>query len=593
MAIPTSADEKEQSAGVNNGAPPPPAELAKDLKSPGVARVQAISETLTLTDRIIIFCSVFLIAYVYGLDGTLRYTYQPYALSDFGAHSLSSTVNVVRSVISAAAQPTSAKIADVFGRVELLSLSVFFYVLGTIIEAVSHNVGTYAAGGVIYQIGYTMVLLLIEVIVADITSTKARLFFAYIPSLPFIINTWVSGNIAEAVLSATTWRWGTGMWCIIYTVCALPLILSLAWVGHRAKREGKMDSYKSSFEVLGFWHFVKELFWMLDVIGIILVIALLALILVPLTTAGGFQDSWKQAHVIVPLVIGVCTIPVFVFWQLRAPRPLIPFTLMKDRSVWGPLIIAVCFNFAFAMQSDFLYTVLVVAFGFGIEKATRVQSLYSFVSCIVGPIIGLVVFKVRRLKPFIMFGTALYMVAFGLLIHFRGDPSGAGSAGVIGAQVLLGIAGGCFPYPTLASLQVHLKHENLAVMTGVYLAMYNVGSALGNTVSGAIWTQVLPGTLQDNLEQFHNATLATAAFGDPFNIVIEYPLGTPERTAIVASYQHIQKLLTITGICVCVPLIALTFVLRNPLLNNEQNLAKSIDSDTETELDAAERRETA
>lgn len=45
-------------------------------KSPGVARIEAINAHMTLFDRIVIGLGVFLIAYAYGLDGTVRYTYQ-------------------------------------------------------------------------------------------------------------------------------------------------------------------------------------------------------------------------------------------------------------------------------------------------------------------------------------------------------------------------------------------------------------------------------------------------------------------------------------------------------------------------------------
>lgn len=48
------------------------ASKAMGEKSPGVARVEAISSVLTTKDRIALFSSVFLIAYAYGLDGTLR-----------------------------------------------------------------------------------------------------------------------------------------------------------------------------------------------------------------------------------------------------------------------------------------------------------------------------------------------------------------------------------------------------------------------------------------------------------------------------------------------------------------------------------------
>ena len=87
-------------------------------KSPGVQRIEAIAESLTKVDRIALFLGVFLIAYAYGLDGTVRYPYQAEATSSYALHSLLATINTLRSVIAAAAQPTAAKIADVFGRFE-------------------------------------------------------------------------------------------------------------------------------------------------------------------------------------------------------------------------------------------------------------------------------------------------------------------------------------------------------------------------------------------------------------------------------------------------------------------------------------------
>ncbi|KAK4131020.1 MFS general substrate transporter [Trichocladium antarcticum] len=554
--------------------PTQPSSISADKKSPGVRRIEALSAVLTTTDRVVIFLSVFLVAFAYSLDGVLRYAYQPKATASFAQHSLLATVNVLRSVIAAAAQPTSGKIADIFGRAELVCLSVFFYIIGTIVEAVSTNVSTFSAGAIIYQVGYTMIILLVEVIIADITSTRARLFFSYVPAMPFLITTWVSGNVSDAVLGATTWQWGVGMWAIIYPVCALPLIISLTIVGRRARKQGIMESYSEAVKSQPWGPFLVDVFWRLDVPGIILMIAVFALILVPMTLAGGFSASWTAPRVLGPLIVGVCTIPLFVFWQLRAPHPLVPFYLIKDRGVWGALGIALLLNWAWYMQGDYLFTVLSVAFDFDIMLATRVSSFYSFFSVLSGCILGFVVYKVRRLKVFIVAGTCLFMVAFGLLIRYRGDANASSRAGVIGAQVVLGIAGGMFPYPAQASLQAALKHEQLAVMTGLYLAIYNLGSAFGGAVSGAIWTQVLPGQLNERLAGFGNATLTALAYNDPFTFASEYHVGTSERQAIIDSYKHAQRLLTITGICLCVPLIAFAAMLRNPKLNDEQTLAE-------------------
>lgn len=198
-------------------------------------------------------------------------------------------------------------------------------------EAASTNVGSFAAGAFLYQIGYTCVILLVEVVVADVTSLRTRLFFSYVPAAPFIINTWVSGEISAAVLADSTWRWGIGMWCIIYPACALPLIASLWWVGRKARRSGSLDSYRTPYQRFGARRLATALFWQLDVIGIVLLIVVFGFILTPLTLAGGESTQWKQAKIIAPLVIGLLAVPVWIWWERRAPHAMVPFHVSSEQ----------------------------------------------------------------------------------------------------------------------------------------------------------------------------------------------------------------------------------------------------------------------
>ncbi|KAF9024138.1 MFS general substrate transporter [Hymenopellis radicata] len=540
--------------------------------SPGVQRIEAITASFTKWAKVSLFVSIFLVAYAYGLDGTIRYTYQTYATNSYATHSLLATINVIRSVIAAAAQPTLAKLMDVFGRFEVLAVSVVFYVVGTIIEATSTGVHGFSGGAVLYQasqhIGYTTIMLLAEVLVGDTTSLRNRVLFSFVPALPFVINTWISGNITDAVLGVTTWQWGIGMWAIIYLVCSLPLMATLYFAGRRAKKNGTLSAYRTPFQQLGFRKLALALFWQLDVIGIILIIAVFALILVPFTLAGSAQDKWRSGDIIAMLVVGVLCIPVFVYWEMRAKHPLVPFLLLQDRGVWGALGIAMLLNTTWYMQGEYLYTVLVVAFGESITSATRITSLYSFASVITGTVLGFVVRYVRYLKPFIVFGVSLFFVAFGLLIRFRGGVGSSSHSAIIGAQIVLGIAGGMFSYPTQASIQANTRHEHMATVTALYLASYSIGSAFGGTLSGAIWTNVLPEQLASRLG---NVTLAAEVYGSPLTYGLLYEFGSPERTAIVDAYKHTQRLLCITGIALCVPMLGFALLLRNPRLTDDQS----------------------
>lgn len=248
---------------------------------------------------------------------------------------------------------------------------------------------------------------------------------------------------------------------------------------------------------------------------------------------------------------------------------MLPFHLLKDRAVWGALGIACTLNFAWTMQGDFLYTVLVVSFNESVKSATRISSLYSFSSVITGLILGLIVFRVRRLKAFIVFGTWLFMVSFGLLIHYRGGTEPTSHSGIVGAQICLGIAGGMFPYTAQASIQAATNHEHVAIVTGLYLATYNIGSALGNTVSGAIWQHILPSEL---LRQLHSSALTAEVYANPFAFATKYPVGTPEREGVILAYRHVQRLLCVVGICLTVLLVGFSLIIRNPELGREQSL---------------------
>jgi SIT family siderophore-iron:H+ symporter-like MFS transporter len=213
-----------------------------------------------------------------------------------------------------------------------------------------------------------------------------------------------------------------------------------------------------------------------------------------------------------------------------------------------------------------------------IESATRVQNIYSFCSVVVGFTLGLVVRYVRRLKYFIVAGTLLFLMAFGLLYRYRGGSSINDFAGLVAAEVILGIAGGLFPYPTQVLVQSAVQHERTAVITSLYLALYSVGSALGNTIAGAIWTNTMPGRLLDDLTRAgvpNAATVATTVYLDPLTWIATNPMGTPAREAVNSAYREVQRYLTITGLCLSVLLIIASVCLRNPRLGDTQSFANA------------------
>ncbi|GJN88175.1 hypothetical protein Rhopal_001140-T1 [Rhodotorula paludigena] len=528
-------------------------------KSMGVARIEAINSQMGPYSRAWLFSSIFLVAYAYSLDATVRGTLQSYATNSFDNHSLLATVNVLKSIIAAAAYPPYSKLADYFGRVEMIGFSIVMYVVGTIVEACAKNMETFCAGWFVF--GYSAAILLVEIIISDLTSLRSRLLFS------------AGANVTDAVVANMTWQAGIGIWAAVYPVCCFLLAIPLVLAHIRAKRAGLLDKYASPYKQLGFKGLLSNIFWEIDLVGAILMIAVLALILLPFTLAGGVDSKWGEAHNIAMLVIGVVVaLPAFIVWELKFARvPCFPFHLMKTRTVLGCLGIAFWLNCCWYMQGDYLYTVLVVGFHQSVLSATRITSMYSFSSVITGILAGFFVrYVLRRLKPIILAGVAIFLIAFGLLIRYRGGENSY--AGVTAAQVVLGIAGGLFPYSAQALIQTEGSHQHTSILLASYLATYNIGSSFGNSISGAIWTQLMPGKIEEYIG--NNATAVQAWYGSPLTAILtpEGQWGEPQRMGVVLAYQHVQKILCIVGICFGVLLAGCALIVRDPILGAEQSL---------------------
>lgn len=297
----------------------------------------------------------------------------------------------------------------------------------------------------------------------------------------------MAGELAQSVIDTTTWRWGIGMFAIIFPVIGLLLCYSLISAEVRANRAGMLAGIPSPFKALRSGHLWKDFFWQIDLVGLLLIAAIFAFILVPLTLAGGDGNQWATANIIAPLVIGVVVcIPAFILWEIKFARhPVMPFRILKDRQVIAALSVALLLNTAWYTQGDYLYYTLRVAFNqyvpsplpmprsrgslcrplrsrpasqssspssLGVSRtirhATWIQNIYTFVSVVIGITVGIAVRYVRHLKYFAVAGTLLFVLAFGLLYRYRGGVETHELAGLIGAEVILGVAGGFFICPT-------------------------------------------------------------------------------------------------------------------------------------------------
>jgi MFS family permease len=179
-------------------------------QSKGVTRMEAVvRETKSnRTSFYVIAISVLVCAWAYSLDSSTTSYYSVYASSHYEQHSsVLSTLSIATNIIGAVGKPFIAKISDITSRPYTYILVLLFYTVGYIVISTSQTISAYIVGESFVAVGGAGLDLLNDIIVADLTPLEWRGFVSSLLSAPFIINTWFSGKIVNALSNNQDWRW--------------------------------------------------------------------------------------------------------------------------------------------------------------------------------------------------------------------------------------------------------------------------------------------------------------------------------------------------------------------------------------------------
>jgi MFS family permease len=495
-----------------------------------------------------------------------------------------------------------SKVADVFGRYEAFVFAIFIYTIGYIQDAASNNVKTYAAAQIFYSCGSQGLQMLQQIFIADTTDLVNRAFFSTIFEFPFLWTVWVGGPLAQSILTHTTWRWGYGIFAIVLPIVFLPLAAVLYINKQKAKRNGQLPP--SPWEGKSVWAFLKQLALDIDAFGLLLLSAAIALILIPLTLSASAKGGWNNGSIIAMLVIGILCLIAFPFWERSpklAPSAFFPPGLFANRTVIAGVSIAF---FYFSKSSNLLETQLTVSVAFylsiypyfssyllivqgkSLTATGHIVQVFSFTSTITAISIGLVIKYTAHYKYFITLGACIYVMGLGLLIRYRS--TGVSTGTLVGCQIAVGVGGGMLNVPAQLGVQASASHQQVAAATAAFLTILEIGGAVGNAVSGAIWTHSVP----KKLAMYLPAEIADQAhliYGNVSLASTGWPMGSPERIAINKAYQETMTTMLIVACCVAAPIIPLSLVMKNYKLDQMNQkvkgkvIGKSNRVETETE----------
>ena len=195
---------------------------------------------------------------------------------------------------------------------------------------------------------------------------------------------------------------------------------------------------------------------------------------------------------------------------------------------------------------------LQVVHGLSIKNAGYIANIYSIGSCFWSVVVAVLIRLTSRFKWLALSAIPLMLLGVGLLINFRQPDSPLGY--VIMCQIFIAFSGGTLVICQEIAIMAAAKHEQVAVVLALLSVFTGIGQAVGQSISGAIWTNTLYKYLQIYLPDDAKSQALTIYASLPTQL--SYLEGTPERNAIIAAYAVTQRRMTIAATVVT----ALAFV---------------------------------
>lgn len=138
------------------------------------------------------------------------------------------------------------------------------------------------------------------------------------------------------------------------------------------------------------------------------------------------------------------------------------------------------------------------------------------------------------------------------MIRYRSSSATLGQ--IIISQIITGVGGGTINVPAQLALQAACNHQDVAVATAMFLTMANVGGAVGSAVSGAVWSNLLPGKLERGLADLPAREDITLIYNS-YIAAMGYEWGSEERIAINKAYEEVFRIQLIIACCLSVSIL--------------------------------------
>lgn len=367
-----------------------------------------------------------------------------------------------------------------------------------------------------------------DIIISDISSARQRGFAIGLSFFPFLIMPWVSAFIVDSVVGGIGWRWGIGMLGFLMPFCASFIITTLLYFQSKAKKAGIVTASKIT---------VYEFCSLIDLGGTILFSCGFAMLLLPLTLASTTTSRWKTPWIDTVIALGGVFLLALPFYEKYvAKHPLVPVDYFKNLSIVSSILLIATDSLGFSCTHTYIYAWVTTTHNIGTRNSTFFLYTNGVTQCLSGIITGYIMLKTRRYKWLLMAAVVIRVIGYGVMIRLRGAENSMAELFIV--QLIQGIGSGVVQTAVIVAAQIQVIHSQMAQITALVICCSFLGSSIGASIAGGIYTNTFGDQLRAALGSNADQMLVDSLFNSITGVLPVW--GSAERLAINVAVCRIR-----------------------------------------------------
>ncbi|RLV86839.1 Siderophore iron transporter 3 [Meyerozyma sp. JA9] len=198
------------------------------------------------------------------------------------------------------------------------------------------------------------------------------------------------------------------------------------------------------------------------------------------------------------LVVGPVLLITFTIYELFwAPFPLMPKRILYNKTFATSVIINFIYLLADGIRSPYLSSIVLVGKNWSYKNWTYFNNALTVSLCFFGLVSGVHFRIAHRYKYLNCMGIFIRTIAY--CIPLRSQETMANTGSFVMCQVLTRLGSAYDTVGTIISSQASVPHQDMSTVMTLLLLWSTVGSAIGYTISGSVWTSRMYNYLRETI----------------------------------------------------------------------------------------------